>query len=146
MRPTLGRRLIRWCAAGALLLLLLMQLVPAERTNPPVISDIDAPAEIREILRRSCYDCHSHETRWPWYSYVAPMSWFVVDHVDAGRADLNFSDWPVFDFEAQDLAFEDIGQQIEQGEMPLTSYLLLHPSARLSDDDKRRLLRWSGGP
>ena len=146
MRPTLGRRLIRWCAAGALLLLLLMQLVPAERTNPPVISDIDAPAEIREILRRSCYDCHSHETRWPWYSYVAPMSWFVVDHVDDGRADLNFSDWPVFDFEAQDLAFEDIGQQIEQGEMPLTSYLLLHPSARLSDDDKRRLLRWSGGP
>jgi hypothetical protein len=123
-----------------------MQLVPAEKTNPPVISDIDAPAEIREILRRSCYDCHSHETRWPWYSYVAPMSWFVVDHVDAGRADLNFSDWPVFDFEAQDLAFEDIGQQIEQGEMPLTSYLLLHPSARLSDDDKRRLLRWSGGP
>ena len=146
MRPTLGRRLIRWCAAGALLLLLLMQLVPAERTNPPVISDIDAPAEITEILRRSCYDCHSHETRWPWYSYVAPMSWFVVDHVDDGRADLNFSDWPVFDFEAQDLAFEDIGQQIEQGEMPLTSDLLLHPSARLSDDDRRRLLRWSGGP
>ena len=138
--------MIRWCAAGALLLLLLMQLVPAEGTNPPVISDIDAPAEIREILRRSCYDCHSHETRWPWYSYVAPMSWFVVDHVDDGRADLNFSDWPVFDFEAQDLAFEDIEQQIEQGEMPLTSYLLLHPSARLSDDDRRRLLRWSGGP
>jgi hypothetical protein len=139
-------RWLRWAVAGALLLLLLAQLVPGERTNPPVTSDIDVSDEVRSILRRSCYDCHSHETRWPWYSFVAPMSWYVIDHVDHGRGDLNFSEWPTFDFEAQDLAFEDIREQLEKGEMPLTSYLLLHPSARLSEDDRQLLLRWSAGP
>jgi hypothetical protein len=146
MRVAFAWRWLRWAAAGALLLLLLAQLVPVERTNPPVTSDIDVSDEVRSILRRSCYDCHSHETRWPWYSFVAPMSWYVIDHVDHGRGDLNFSEWPTFDFEAQDLAFEDIREQLEKGEMPLTSYLLLHPSARLSEDDRQLLLRWSAGP
>ena len=122
----------------------LLQLRPVERTNPPVISDVGAPAEVDTILRRSCYDCHSHETRWPWYSHVAPMAWFVADHVEHARSDLNFSNWPAFDFQAQRHAFDDIRHQLETGKMPLASYLILHPSARLSEEDRALLLRWAG--
>jgi len=136
----------RWLRLGLLALIAVfvaLQLVPVERTNPPVGSDVDAPEEVEAILRRSCYDCHSHETRWPWYSYVAPVSWFVVNHVNDGRGDLNFSEWPTFDFEAQDLALSDVREQITKGEMPLPSYLILHPNARLSEDDKAALLDWA---
>jgi len=134
---------IRWTAIVSLVVLLGLQLVPVDRTNPPVLSPISAPEEVAKILRRSCYDCHSHETRWPWYSRVAPLSWWIADHVEEGRGDLNFSDWPAFDFELQELAFRDIEKQIEKGEMPLRSYLILHPDARLSEADRQLLLRWA---
>jgi len=143
MMSRLGRWL-RWIGAGLLVVFLGLQFVPVERTNPHVMSDIKAPPEIDAILRRACYDCHSHETRWPWYSRIAPVSWWVADHVEHGRSDLNFSMWPVFDFEEQDLAMGDIEEQIRKGEMPLPSYLILHRDARLSDADRELLLRWAG--
>jgi hypothetical protein len=132
-------------AAGLLLLLTLagMQFVPVEQTNPPVLSDLFAPADVAEILRRACYDCHSHETRWPWYSRVAPISWWVVSHVEDGRDDLNFSEWPVFDFEAQAHAMDDIWQQVSKGEMPLRNYTFVHRDAILSEADRARLLDWA---
>ena len=99
---------------------------------------------MKAILRRACYDCHSHETHWPWYSRIAPISWWVVEHVDHGRGDLNFSEWPNFDFEAQQIEFLDIAEQVENGEMPLPNYLILHRDARLSDEDRRILLEWTG--
>jgi len=142
------RRVSRRFAVGTLVALgvglAAIQLVPVERTNPEVEWDVDAPREVARILRRSCYDCHSHETRWPWYSRVAPLSWWIVSHVREGRGDLNFSTWPALDLEAQELAFEDIAKQVSRGEMPLASYLILHPGARLSDDDRDALLRWAG--
>jgi len=122
---------------------ILIQFVPVDRGNPPVLSDVQAPAEVQSILRRSCYDCHSHETHWPWYAFVAPASWFLVDQIEEAREDLNFSDWPVFGFEEQALALDDIRGQIRKGEMPLDSYLLLHPEARLSDSDRKILLDWA---
>jgi hypothetical protein len=138
-------RWLLWLASAGLAVLVVLQFFRVERTNPPVISEIQAPPEVREILRRSCYDCHSHETRWPWYSRVAPMSWLVADHVEHARGDLNFSDWPASDPEAQEHAFEDIREEVEEGEMPLASYLAMHPRARLSDEERELLLRWAGG-
>ena len=126
--------------------LVVLQFFTVERTNPTVISEIQAPAEVLKILRRSCYDCHSHETRWPWYSHVAPMSWLVADHVEHARGHLNFSDWPDLDLEAQEHAFEEIREEVGEGEMPLASYLVLHPRARLSDEERELLLRWAGAP
>lgn len=120
-----------------------VQMKQPERTNPPVVSEVVAPPEVAAILERACYDCHSNETAWPWYSYVAPVSWWVVEHVDHGRKDLNFSDWPVLDFEELEHAFHDIDEQIEKGEMPLPSYLRMHPEARLSEADKRTLRAWA---
>jgi hypothetical protein len=137
------RSWLRWVLVGLIGVFVLIQFVPVDRSNPAVRTEIDAPEKIAAILRRSCYDCHSYETRWPWYSRIAPVSWWLVDHVEHGRGDLNFSEWPVFDFEAQELAFEDIEEQIVKGEMPLRSYLILHPGARLDEDDREVLLRWA---
>ena len=118
------------------------QFVPAGRTNPPVGARLVAPAEVEVVLRRSCFDCHSHETRWPWYSYVAPVSWWLVRHVDRGRGDLNFSQWPTLDAEARTWILRDIERQLMERKMPLRSYTRLHLSASLNDADRDVLLRW----
>src|SRR5438874_1058331 len=84
---------MKWSAIALGTVLVAIQLVPVERTNPSATKPIEAPAEVTAVLRRSCYDCHSNETRWPWYAYVAPVSWLVADDVKDGRAKLNFSSW-----------------------------------------------------
>jgi hypothetical protein len=136
-------RLLRWFVVVAVVVFVALQLVPVDRSNPPVQSEVSAPEEVRTILRRACYDCHSHETRWPWYSYVAPVSWWVVGHVDHARGDLNLSQWPVLDFELQELAFHDIEEQVSSEQMPLPSYLILHSEARLTPEERETLLRWA---
>lgn len=129
-------------ALGAALFLV-AQFIPVDRTNPPVETDVTAPAAVREILVKACFDCHSHETRWPWYSRIAPVSWLTARHVHEGRGDLNFSRWPAFDFTSQDLILREITQQIQRGAMPPRSYLLGHPEARLTADERRVLLEWA---
>lgn len=122
---------------------LAIQLVPVNRNNPPVKATVQAPAAVTAILKRSCFDCHSNETTWPWYSRVAPVSFFVAEHVHEGRKDLNFSRWPTYDFDAQDLLLRDIHKVVNEGEMPLRTYLLGHPDARLSPAEKKTLLDWA---
>lgn len=133
----------RRLALGLVVALGLLQLIPVERTNPPVRSDVAAPAEVQTILRSACYDCHSHETRWPWYSRVAPVSWMVANHVKEGRGDLNFSDWPRLDFEEQEHALKDIQEQITKGKMPLRGYTWMHREARLSEAQRAALVAWA---
>lgn len=113
--------------AGAIVI----QLVPVERTNPPVTREIrwNAP-ETAEIARRACYDCHSNETVWPWYAYVAPVSWRVAEHVEHGREHMNFSEWDTPNEDA-----DEIVEVLEEGEMPLPDYLRLHAEARLTDEE-----------
>ena len=129
------------------LVLIGIQFIPVDRVNPPIQSELMAPEDVDAILRRACYDCHSNETRWPLYSYIAPISWLVVGHVNEGRGDLNFSEWPTFDFELQELALSDIAEQVSEGKMPLQSYTLIHRDAKLSDEERELLLGWarSGG-
>jgi len=130
-------------AAAALVAVAAIQWVPVRRDNPPVEFEVGAPDEVHVILRRACYDCHSNETRWPWYSRVAPVSWLVARDVTRGREDLNFSDWPVFDFEAQEHALADIAKQIDRRRMPLPIYVAMHPHARLSEAERSTLLDWA---
>jgi hypothetical protein len=137
------QRLTVWSAGGLAALFLAIQLVPVSRTNPPVTTEVVAPPEVRAILRGACYDCHSNETRWPWYSHVAPASWFLLDHIEEGRGDLNFSQWPLLDFEAQGEAFREVVRQLEKDEMPPKSYRLAHAEARLSDEEKATLIAWA---
>jgi hypothetical protein len=142
--PLLGSRpILRRTVLGFAVAVAIAQLIPAGRTNPPVRSDVEAPDEVKAILRRACYDCHSHETRWPWYSRVAPVSWYVVSHVDEARNDLNFSDWPIYDFDLQEMALRDIRKQVSSGKMPLRSYRLMHSGARLGQAEREALIRWT---
>jgi Haem-binding domain len=105
-------------------------------SNPPVVADAPWPTpEARELAVRACYDCHSNETRWPVYSYVAPMSWLVRRDVDTGREALNFSNWGDDDNEADDAA-----EQIVEDAMPPARYTMLHPDARLSDTEAGALV------
>ena len=136
------RRWGRWLVLGLFLAVGIAQAMPVTRTNPPVEWEVDAPAEVAAILRSACYDCHSHETRWPWYSRVAPVSWYVTRHVEKGRGDLNFSRWPRLDLEAQEHAFHDIEEQISHRKMPLRSYTWMHAAARLTEAQRQALLAW----
>lgn len=116
---------------------LLMQLVPYGWThsNPPVTSAAPWPnAEAEAIARQSCYDCHSNETDWPAYSYVAPMSWLVRSDVDTGRSEMNFSEW-----DPQDNKADDAIEEIQEGSMPLPKYTRIHGDAKLTDEEKAKL-------
>lgn len=123
--------------AGALLLLFVgIQLIPVSRGNPPVTLEVrwDSP-QTRELAKRACLDCHSNETVWLWYSYVAPISFGISNHVMEGREKLNFSEW-----DRTDIDFEEIEESITEGKMPLWNYLLVHPEARLTASEKEQLL------
>jgi hypothetical protein len=108
-----------------------IQFIPVERTNPPVSWDINAPENVASIIRTSCYDCHSNETNWPWYSYVAPVSFMVVGDVEKGRKNLNFSEWDKYDGRKRQELLEEIIEEIEKEDMPLTAYIFTHPNAKL---------------
>lgn len=123
---------------------LAIQLVPVERTNPPVTADFDGPQEVAQVLRTSCYDCHSNESSWPWYSRVAPASWLVAHDVEEAREHLNFSDWASLDDGRRRKLAEEIWEEVEEGEMPLKAYLLAHSEARLDEAAMAVLREWSG--
>jgi hypothetical protein len=128
----------RWIALAALGTFLLMQAVPYGwwHKNPPVVQDAPWPdAESARIARESCYDCHSNETDWPVYSYVAPMSWLVRRDVEDGRDELNFSDWGRDDGEADDAV-----ESVLDGDMPPSRYTRLHPGAELDADELQVLV------
>lgn len=122
--------------------LLAIQLIPVSRTNPEDRRGPGASPEVEAVLRRACYDCHSHETQWPWYSRVAPVSWLVAYDVSEAREHFNLSDF-------QDLSEGTAAKvraaaikEVDEGEMPLWYYLPLHPEARLSEADKAVLRMW----
>lgn len=128
-------------AAG--LVVALLQLWPVDRSNPPASVALAAPPEVEAILRRSCYDCHSTETRWPWYSYVAPVSWLVAKDVHEGRRALNYSNWGGLDSAQQSKAARETAQESAEGEMPMAAYLLTHPGARLAAGELEILRAWA---
>jgi hypothetical protein len=113
-----------------------IQLIPVDRSNPPVVNEPnwDSP-QTKALAERACFDCHSNETKWPAYSYVAPISWLVADDVHEGREKYNLSDWTKHPVET-----EEVIEEIEEGEMPLSNYLILHPEARLSPAEKKMLI------
>lgn len=122
---------------GALVILfILIQLVPQDHTNPEITREIqwDSP-QTRALAKRACFDCHSNETVWPWYSNVAPVSFVLSGHIAEGRESLNFSEW-----NRGNEDFEEVQEVIQKGEMPLWDYLLMHPEAKLTAAEKEQLL------
>lgn len=129
--------------------LVTMQVLSPARTNPsadPSLSlgaQIPVPEPVAALLRRACYDCHSNETTWPWYSRVAPASWLVVHDVDEGRGQMNFSRWAEYnEFDRADM-LDEACSLASSGKMPLRPYRMMHSEARLSRQDIDALCAWT---
>ena len=136
---------LKWIFGALVVAFGLLQFTNLPRTNPPVVNAFaatNAPPEIDALLKAACYDCHSHETKWPLYSRVAPASWLVVSDVNEGRKHLNFSAWPT-DPAAVAKKLDRINEVLDYREMPPTKYTLLHPEARLTDAQRKQLMDWS---
>ena len=133
---------------GLLTLLILIQFIRVDKTNPAVdvnndfITVTKAPAEIAAVLKNACYDCHSNETKYPWYFNVAPVSWWAKDHVNDGRKHLNYSIWNSYNKERQNHKLEEMYSEVEEGEMPLSSYTIMHGDAKLTAEQKAALTEW----
>jgi Haem-binding domain len=126
-------------------LLLVIQLYPVNRDNPqsdPQL-EIKLQPEVKQIVEKACYDCHSNKSNWPWYSYVAPVSWFVASHVEEGRHEMNFSVWQDYTPKRKSKKLGEIVEEIEEGEMPLAPYKLTHSQANLSDGEVATLINWA---
>ncbi len=132
------KRIITFGVIGVVVLAVLIQLIPYghDHTNPStnVEPQWNSP-ETRALAQRACFDCHSNQTVWPWYSNVAPMSWLIQHDVDEGRARLNFSEWNRPQRETR-----GVGRVIQRGSMPPSYYILLHPAAKLTPDEAQALI------
>lgn len=137
------KRWARWALFAVVAVFAGMQAVRPEMANPPVQPDLtlasqyEVPAEVQRILERSCGNCHSNRTRWPWYSHVAPVSWLLADHVRDGRRHFNLDDF------TEEMSLKDVCQEIRVGSMPLKGYLLLHPEAKLSGAEIQTVCEWT---
>jgi hypothetical protein len=132
------------------ILFLAAQFIRPDLTNPsadPALSvhaTAQVPPEIGAMLKRSCFDCHSNETVWPWYSHLTPVNWWMLkSHIEHGREHYNFSEWGRMEVKDRDHMLEEICEEVEAGAMPLPSYLLAHSDARLSDQQKRIICDWT---
>ena len=140
-----GRRIV----VAVLALIVVAQFIPVGRANPPedpaqtVYATMPPPPDIAGLLRRACHDCHSSQTVWPWYSQVAPVSWLVARDVTKGRGELNFSEWGRYPGRRKDRKLKEICEQVTRGKMPMPVYTLMHPQAKLSDQDRKAMCGWA---
>lgn len=119
-----------------------IQFIPVDRSNPPVTEEIIAPEKVSIILETSCYDCHSNETNWPWYAYVAPVSFFVAGDVNTARKHLNFSEWDKYDEKRRSKKLDGVMELVEKGVMPLSSYTFLHSDAKMNPEKVKVIKDW----
>jgi hypothetical protein len=140
----------KWIAVGAVIFLIFIQVIQPSRTNPPVVpsrglaAHIDVPPEVQTVLKRSCYDCHSSETLWPWYSYVAPVSWYVAHDVNVGRSHVDFQNWEAQVNEQE--GKEHLGltcKLIREGKMPPADYRVMHKGTDVSLEETTAVCAWS---
>lgn len=136
--------MLKKTAIFIVLMLVGIQFISVEKTNPPVDEalEIKAPQEVMAQLKKGCYDCHSFETKWPYYASIAPASFFVASHVNDGRKALNFSLWSTMDEKIKLQRLERAVKTINNGMMALPSYVSAHEEAKLSKEEKAILTDW----
>jgi len=129
-------------------ILIVIQFIRIDKINPPVdlshdfIALTSPPKEVEDMFKNSCYDCHSNESKYPWYSNVAPVSWAVKHHIDEGREHFNLSEWGKILPEDQKHILEECIEEVEEGEMPMKGYVLAHAEADFSKEEKETLMNW----
>jgi hypothetical protein len=152
MQPTTKQKLKKALlyAAGVVLVAgIAIQFIPVKGvgSNPPERFKIDAPPEVEAILRESCFDCHTNETRWPWYAKLAPASWLLARDIRKGRSHMNMSEWGEAGEEERTIDKENSWEEIESGEMPPWFYIYpMHLGAKLNDEKKAKLKAWMMAP
>ena len=126
-----------------------IQFIRPDMTNPPVVAEqaleatVQVPENVSAILKRSCADCHTNNTIFPWYSKIQPAAWFQMSHISDGRRHLNLSEWTKLEDRRKKRKLEEVCEQVESREMPLPSYLWLHWDAKMSDEEIRILCDWT---
>jgi hypothetical protein len=142
------KAIVKKILIGLLVVLVAIQFIRIDKDNPPVeesqefMTLTNPPAEIATLMKTACYDCHSHETKYPWYTNVSPVSWWVKDHIDEGREHLNFSVWGTYSAKKAAHKLEECYEEVEEGHMPLPSYLWVHSEAKLSEEQVNLLVSW----
>ncbi|MGI8733799.1 MAG: heme-binding domain-containing protein [Pyrinomonadaceae bacterium] len=143
------RKVLKWFVLVIALVFVCLQFVRPARTNPAIDqtqtihSRLQVTPPVASIIDRSCHDCHSNATRWPWYSNVAPVSWFVIDHVNHGRSHMNLSEWGKLDKRGADTKLEEMCEEVSDKLMPIDSYTWIHRGAKLSAEDIKTLCDWT---
>ncbi len=142
------KKLLKTTALAAAVMFVVIQFFGIDKTPPPIAETdtleaaLQVPADISLLMGRSCNDCHSHKTVYPWYSYVQPFGWFLKGHIDDGREELNFSIFNTYSPKKKAKKLEEICEEIGAGNMPLPSYLWIHRDAVLSASEKKALCEW----
>ena len=143
------RKILKLTAVVLFAAFIAIQFYRPDRANPPTVqaetlaATAVVPENVAEVLTRSCNDCHSNETVYPWYSNISPFSWLLADHINEGRRELNFSIWNTYSAKKKRRKFDEICEQVTGGEMPHNQYLWLHRDAQLSAEDKKLLCDWT---
>lgn len=143
------KKALRFSALGLLVLLVGLQFFRSPRnvgvTEGPqsIVARHKVPADVQQILRRACYDCHSNNTVYPWYASVQPVAWWLNQHVTEGKAELNFSEFAAYDTKRAVRRLQSTADEVTERHMPLKSYLLMHREAKLTDAEVALLSRWA---
>ena len=143
------KRILKFILLFLLGIIILIQFIPSNRPlNEPdpaydFFAAYDVPADIEEMVRASCFDCHSQEVKYPWYAWVAPVSWLVSRYVRDGRSHLDYSKWNELEKKDKIKMAGEIGEEVEMGEMPMPIYIIMHSNADLDQAKRERIMQWS---
>lgn len=133
---------------AVVVILVLIQFKRIDKTNPEFneaedfITITQPPTEIATLIKDACYDCHSHQSKYPWYTNVAPISWVIEHHIEEGRGHLNFSTWGTYPDKKADHKLEECAEEVEEGEMPMKPYVVMHSEAKMTAAQKTALVEW----
>ena len=142
-------KVLRYILYAIIAIFFLIQFIPSDlpANDEDVSNDLihveNPPNEVAVILKKACYDCHSNQTRYPWYSYVAPISWLVSSDTKVGRGELNLSDWAELSKRKKIKTLTDISEEVEKRNMPLKVYTVIHRDAILSDEEIKTISDWT---
>jgi len=131
-----------------LVVFVIMQFFRIDKNNPPtdVAQDFitleKPPQAIATMVKNTCYDCHSNQTKYPWYTDIAPFSWWIKGHIDEGREHLNYSEWGTYKAKKKSHKFEEMAELVEGTEMPLITYVIMHSEAKMSDEERKAMVDW----
>ena len=136
---------------GLLGVFIIIQFIKPDKNQSDAVTPNDIFANFqsenstKQLIRTACYDCHSNNTVYPWYAEIQPLAWWLADHVKEGKSELNFSEFATYKPKKADHKLEEVIEMIQEGEMPLKSYTLIHGNAKLSDGQKKAIITWAEG-